>query len=167
VTVVRDTPARRGRWIARLLHGGGRVPGARLFTRAHAHIFQASRGKAISRWFGAPVLVLETVGRQSGRRRTVAIQYLREGDDYVVTAANAGSDHTPAWWLNLRDAGVGVVHLRGRTQRVTPRLATGPERDELWAKITSAYPSVAHYCRYTNRAFPVVVLQVDPQRDAS
>ena len=159
--VVRDGPARRGRWIARLLHGGGRMPGARVFTRMHAGLYRASRGKVISRWFGAPVLVLETIGRHSGRPRRVAIQYLMVGRDYVVTAANAGSDRMPSWWLNLRDARAGVVQVKGRRQQVTPRLATGLERDELWAKITSAYPSVAHYGRYTDRAFPVVVLHVE------
>jgi deazaflavin-dependent oxidoreductase (nitroreductase family) len=166
IDVVRDGRARRGRGIARLLHGGGRIPGARLFTRIHARLYRASRGKVISHWFGAPVLVLETIGRHSGRPRTVAIQYLMVDGDYVVTAANAGSDRTPAWWLNLRDAGVGIVHIKGRRQQVTPRLATGVERDELWAKITAAYPSVGHYRRYTSRAFPVVVLQVESEAPA-
>ena len=161
--VGRDERARRGRWIARLLHGGGRMPGARFITRIHARLYRASRGRAVSRWFGAPVLVLETTGRHSGRLRTVAIQYLMVDGDYAVTAANAGSDRTPAWWLNLRDAGTGIVHVKGRRQQVTPRLATGVERDELWAKITAAYPSVAHYGRYTNRDFPVVVLHVESE----
>jgi deazaflavin-dependent oxidoreductase (nitroreductase family) len=143
------------------------MPGARLFTRIHARLYRASSGKLIARWFGAPVLVLETIGRRSGRRRTVAIQYLMVDGDYVVTAANAGSDRTPAWWLNLREAGTGVVHVNGRREQVTPRLAIGVERDELWATITATYPSVAHYGRYTDRAFPVVLLHVESRNGGS
>ena len=151
-------PSRRGRWVAALLHAGGRIPGARLFTRVHARLYRGSGGRVIRRWFGAPVLVLEVKGRRTGVRRDVSVVYLEVDDGYLVTAANAGNEKTPQWWRNLRAAGAGVVHVAGRRERVRPRLVEGVERERLWARLVDAYPSIAHYTRYTNRTFPLVVL---------
>ncbi len=35
-------------------------------------------------------LLLTTTGRKSGERRDVALNYLREGDAYIVVASNVG-----------------------------------------------------------------------------
>jgi deazaflavin-dependent oxidoreductase (nitroreductase family) len=105
------------------------------------------------------VLALEVVGRKSGRPRTVSIIYLETSSGYLVTAANAGSDAVPQWWLNLRDAGEGTVEVGGRRRRVTPRLLAGAERERRWRELVAAYPSVGHYLRYTDREFPLVLLQ--------
>ena len=94
------------------------------------------------RWYaGAPVMVLETVGRRSGHKRATPILYLRDGDTFVVLAANAGADRTPAWWLNLREAGSGEVIVGRRRIRVTPRLLT----------VASATVSGWHSSRCTHR----------------
>jgi deazaflavin-dependent oxidoreductase (nitroreductase family) len=64
---------------------------------------------------------LETVGRRTGQMRATPVLYLRDGDALVVLAANAGADRTPAWWLNLREAGFGQVILGRSRMRVRPR----------------------------------------------
>ncbi|MBI5103569.1 MAG: nitroreductase family deazaflavin-dependent oxidoreductase [Solirubrobacterales bacterium] len=129
------------------------------FGRWHARLLRLTRGRVAARWFGAPVLVLETVGRRTGARRATPVLYLRDGDAYVVLAANAGSDRTPAWWLNLRDAGEGAVLLGGRRVAVRPRLAEGAERDRLWAAFCDMYAMAEDYARLTDRPLPLVVLE--------
>ena len=87
--------------------------------RLHARLYRISGGRFLPRWFaGAPVMVLETVGRRSGHKRATPVLYLRAGDALIVLAANAGADRTPAWWLNLRDAGSGEVLIGRRRVRV-------------------------------------------------
>ena len=105
------------------------------------------------------VVILETVGRKSGKPRSTAVLYLRDGDDLVVLAANAGADRTPAWWLNLRAAGEGVAVVRGERRRVRPRVAVGEERARLWRDFVRMYPPAAQYTGFTDREFPVVVLE--------
>jgi len=51
---------------------------------------------------GTPVLLLTTTGRKSGERRTRPVGYLPDGDRFLVCGSNGGSDHPPAWSLNLR-----------------------------------------------------------------
>ena len=105
-----------------------------LSTRLHARLNRASRGRLGKRWFGAPVLVLRTVGRKSGQVRETPVLYARDGDSFVVMAS-AGGTRTPAWWLNLRAAGRGEAVLNGRV-----------------------YPAAQAYVRMAERDFPLVVL---------
>jgi deazaflavin-dependent oxidoreductase (nitroreductase family) len=134
-------------------------PLARLGSRVHARLYRATRGRAGRRWFGAPVMVLETVGRRSGRPRATPVLCLRDGDDLVVLGSNAGMARPPAWWLNLRAAGEGVAVVGRERRRVRPRVAEGAERERLWRAFAAMHPQVDNYARYTDRRFPVVVLE--------
>ena len=110
-------------------------------------------------WFGAPVMVLETVGRKSGKPRATPILYLRDGDRLVVQPANAGNDTVPAWWLNLRDAGEGVAVIAGERHSVRPRLATAEEHERLWPAYLRMYPAAGEYLEFTERDLRLIVLE--------
>lgn len=128
--------------------------------RMHAWVYRITGGRVGRRWFArAPVLVLETVGRRSGEKRYTPVLFLRDGDALVVMAANAGASRTPAWWLNLRHAGRGVVHIGSDRRPVRPREVGGAERDRLWAAFVEMYPQAAHYRRFTDRDLPLIALE--------
>jgi deazaflavin-dependent oxidoreductase (nitroreductase family) len=134
----------------------------RAMGRLHARLYRICGGRVLSHWFaGAPVMVLETVGRRSGQTRATPVLYLRDGDAFVVLAANAGADRTPAWWLNLREAGEGGIVVGRRRMRVRPRLLAGSERDGLWRAFVEMYPQAEHYTRFTDRALPLIALEPD------
>lgn len=129
-------------------------------ARVHARLYRLSGGRLGRRWFaGAPVMVLETVGRRSGEKRATPVLYLRDGDALVVMAANAGAVRTPAWWLNLKHAGEGAVVLGRNRIRVRPRELAGEERDRLWREFVAMYPQAAHYPRFTDRVLPLIALE--------
>lgn len=126
----------------------------------HARLYRLTRGRFLPRWFdGAPVMVLETVGRRSGRRRANPVLYLRDGESLVVLAANAGADRTPAWWHNLRAAGEGEVVIGGKRSRVRPRPLDGAERERLWRAFVEMYPQAQIYKTFTERPLPLVALE--------
>ncbi|HEV2814062.1 MAG TPA: nitroreductase/quinone reductase family protein, partial [Solirubrobacteraceae bacterium] len=122
-------------------------------------LYRASRGRLGRAWLGAPVMALETVGRKRGKPRSTAVLYLRDGDDLVVVPSNAGSSRVPAWWLNLEAAGEGHATVGGERRRVRPRVAEGEERDRLWREFVRMYPQAEDYTGFTERQFPVVVLE--------
>lgn len=66
------------------------------FTAVHAALLRRVRLGVLRRWFGAPLLVLETTGHRSGERRAATLAYLPDGDDLIVVPANAGAHRTPA-----------------------------------------------------------------------
>jgi deazaflavin-dependent oxidoreductase (nitroreductase family) len=129
-------------------------------SRLHARLYRLSGGRVLPRWFaGAPVMVLETVGRRTGHTRATPVLYLRYGDALVVLAANAGADRTPAWWLNLREAGEADAVIGAARTRVRPRVLAGTERDRLWRAFVEMYPQAEHYERFTDRALPLIALE--------
>jgi deazaflavin-dependent oxidoreductase (nitroreductase family) len=144
-----ETAARR-----LLVRGSTRYLGA-----LHRVLYRASGGRIGGRLWDLPVVLLTTTGRKSGKKRTVPLCSLRDGDDVVVIASYGGLDQPPAWWLNL-EASPQAELLAGRERRsVTARNATGDERTRLWAEVTSRAPGYLEYERRTDREIPVVILQ--------
>lgn len=129
----------------------------RLLTAAHAAVFCRTDGRLFGRWFGTSILVLETVGRRSGQRRTTPLVYLRDGEDLVVVPANGGAQREPGWWLNLRAAGEAVAVLGRDRCHVVPREATGTERERLWRRFAAVTPVEAYQIQ-GRRRLPVIVL---------
>ena len=109
---------------------------------------------------GMPVLELTTVGRRSGRPRSVMLTSpIRDGEAIVVVASRGGDDRHPDWLLNLQTEPRVEVALRGGARRpMLARVAEGAERERLWKKITAFHPRYAAYQRRTSREIPVVVL---------
>ena len=108
---------------------------------------------------GLPVLLLRTVGRQTGQERTAALVYLKDGKDLVVVASNGGSDRPPAWLLNVQNTPeVGVQIGRDRT-RMNARVADPKERERLWPLVNqnNANRYDAYQAR-TSRPIPVIRL---------
>lgn len=87
------------------------------------------------------------------------ILYARLDGTPVVTAANAGAERHPAWWLNLRAAGEATMDIRGRRSLVVPRELEGEERERAWSALVTAYPAAEHYPSFTARRLPVVALE--------
>lgn len=151
--------AHSSRLLGRVLNLAGRAPLSRYVTVAHARLYRATRGRALGRWFGNPVMVIETIGRRSGKRRATTITYLPHGQTWVIMPINGGSDRTPGWWLNLRAAGSGDVVVAGCRTPIRPRITQGQERDELWRAYVRQSPVMLEYARLTTRQVPVVVLE--------
>jgi F420H(2)-dependent quinone reductase len=69
---------------------------------AQVWIYRRSKGRLVGSVRGTPVLLLTTTGRKSGASRTRPVGYLPDGERFMVCGSNGGSDHAPAWALNLR-----------------------------------------------------------------
>jgi deazaflavin-dependent oxidoreductase (nitroreductase family) len=133
-------------------------PSLRIFWRLHRAFMRLTGGR-FGRVGPMDVLLLTTKGRKSGERRDVALNYLREGDVYVVVASYAGEDRDPAWWRNLVADPQAEVVAAGKRVRVRGREIEGPERERLWTRLVEKDPAYAEYQRRTKRRLPVVVLK--------
>ena len=127
-------------------------------TRIHSAVYRWSGGRLGARLAGIPMLLLTTVGRTSGLRRTLPLAYLADGHDFVVVASNGGQEVDPAWWRNLQQNPEAQVQVGRETFRARARLASPTERARLWPLLTQANPAWAAYEKNTKRTIPVVVL---------
>lgn len=136
-------------------------------ARAQVRVFRLTNGRIGSRWrVGAgfrkpvPTLLLDHVGRRSGRTFTTPLLYLEDGPDLVVVASQGGLPKNPQWYPNLVAHPDTTVRLRGEgVRRVRARTATPDERAELWPRLVELYADFAKYARWTDREIPVVVLE--------
>ncbi len=133
-----------------------------MLTRAHAKLIRLSGGRIQRSYIftgGLPILVLTTIGRKSGKSRSTPVGFIRYGDGFAVLASNAGSDHTPAWWLNLQARPHAKVLANRAPLDVTARRADATEEAALWNEFASLNPGFDEYRRLTARPIPVVVLE--------
>ncbi len=74
----------------------------RLFVSLNLAAYRLTRGWVGGKMAGQTVLLLTTLGRRSGKLHTIPINYYLDQERYVIVASNWGSDHQPAWYINLR-----------------------------------------------------------------
>jgi F420H(2)-dependent quinone reductase len=132
-------------------------------TRVHGFWLRRTRGRLASRnLLVAPrqrVLAVTTIGRKSGRPRTTALGYVRDGEDFAVVASNSGLDRAPAWWMNLQVNPEAEIDAAGERVRVRAREATPEEEERLWPRFLEQYPGFDGYRQLTTREIPVVLLE--------
>ena len=137
----------------------------RLATRhlgaLHRALYSVSGGRIGSRIWGLEIVLLTTTGRRSGRRRTVPLCSLRDGESFVVIASYGGLARSPSWWLNLEHDPRATVRLGRTSHDVVAREAQLDEREDLWLRLVARAPGYLGYQRRTTRRIPIVVL--DPR----
>ncbi|WP_084957286.1 nitroreductase family deazaflavin-dependent oxidoreductase [Thermoactinospora rubra] len=124
--------------------------------------FRANGGKVGGFFAGYDLLLLTTTGARSGRRVTTPVMYLPDGERLIVIASNAGADHHPAWYHNLRADPEATVEVgaEGSVESFPVKAVevTGAERDELYARMAAIAPNFAEYEAKTSRRIPVLAL---------
>jgi deazaflavin-dependent oxidoreductase (nitroreductase family) len=123
--------------------------------------FRANAGKVGGNFAGAPVLLLSTTGRTSGRTYTNPMMYLPVSDDVAVFATKGGADTHPDWYLNLVAHPRVTVEIGDRTYEATATPVEEPERARIYAEQAAAYPGFAEYEAKTTRVIPVIRLVED------
>lgn len=123
---------------------------------AEGHLFDASAGGGVG---FVTSLLLTTVGRRSGEKRTSPLFYGTAGDAYVIIGSKGGAATQPAWYLNLLANPNVEVQVAAERFTARARVATGKEREQLWEQMAQVYPPYRKYQQKTKREIPVVVLE--------
>src|SRR3989304_626901 len=84
----------------------------RCVSATHRFWYRLTGGAIGGKLGKAPMLLLTTTGRKSGRLRTTPLLYLADGENMVVIASNGGSDRDPGWWVNLKHNPRAEVQVR-------------------------------------------------------
>ena len=111
---------------------------------------------------GAPVLLLTTTGRKSGKQRTTPLLYLEDAGRYVVIASVGGAPKHPAWYLNLLANPSATIEVGRRKLEVSGSTAPPEERARLWPLAVQMYAGYDAYKAKTTREIPVVILAPRP-----
>ena len=131
----------------------------KLGSGAHAGVYRATGGKLFGRMGKSPILLLNTVGRKTGRKRTSPLLYVTDGEDFVIIASKGGAAAHPAWYLNLSANPEATVEIGDREVQVEAEAADPEEKARLWQKMVEMYPTYDDYQRKTEREIPLLKLR--------
>lgn len=130
----------------------------------HAFLYRTTNGRIGRRLVDNDMLLLTTIGRNSGTEHTVPLLYLRYGDRLIIIASYGGRPDHPEWYLNLEGHPHASVQILRDRIDVKATTMTNSEQSEWWPKIVDAYGDYAVYQSRTDRRIPVVWL--DPESTA-
>ena len=122
--------------------------------------FRANGGKLGGQFADAPILLLYTKGRRSGKQFLNPLAYYADGDRYLVFASKGGAPAHPDWYGNLVAAGDATVEVGTSTYPVTVTEISGDERDRIYAEQVKVMPGFGEYAQKTEgiRTIPVLRL---------
>ncbi|MCX6396380.1 MAG: nitroreductase family deazaflavin-dependent oxidoreductase [Propionibacteriales bacterium] len=133
--------------------------------KAHVRVYRLTKGRIGGKWrIGAgwkkpvPTLLLDHVGRKSGKQFTTPLLYLLDGPNVVIVASQGGLPKNPQWYANLVATPATKVQIKGEVRDVLAHTADGTERAALWPKLVELYADFENYQAWTEREIPVVVL---------
>lgn len=133
----------------------------RRFSALHRGWLRLTGGRLGNKFRGAPIVLLTTKGRKTGKERTWPLLTLREGDGYVFAASNGGHDQHPGWYLNLEANPDVTIKDNSTTAAGRARITSGAERAGWYAKFVETYKAYGDYAEATEREIPIVI--VEPQ----
>jgi len=125
----------------------------RLFSKIHASVYIRSNGRRRNTMNNLPVLLLTSTGRKRGRKYTVPVVYLVEGNGFLIAP---GVVPRPDWYLNLKHDPYAEIQIGAQTIPVKAEELSDLERTCLWDTIPE------HWKAYERRAgitLPLIILQ--------
>ena len=131
----------------------------RAITDSHVCLYRLTRGRLGGRIRGVDIVLVDHVGRKSGKRRTTPLLFIEDGENLVIVASKGGSPKHPIWWLNLQANPETSVQVGGERRRVRAREASDSERERIWPRLVEVWPDYDAYQRRTERRIPVVILE--------
>ncbi len=137
----------------------------KVMSRVNVWFYRRTNGRVGGKWrIGAgfrkpvPTLLLDHDGRKSGRRFTVPLLYLGDGDDVVVVASQGGMSTHPQWYRNLLADPNVTVQVKDDRYAAVARTASPEEKQRLWPLVAEVWPSYDDYQAATDRQIPLIVL---------
>ena len=128
------------------------------FNKQIMEEFHANAGKVGGRFDGVNILILTTTGAKSGQTRWNPLAYSKDGGRYIIVASKGGAPTNPDWYHNLVANNSAVIEVGTDVIPVEATIATGAERERLYAQHASRMPQFNQYAQNTTRQIPVVIL---------
>lgn len=134
-------------------------PVIRIMSRVNTWLYRLTGGRVFGRWLhGEPIVLVTVTGRKTGRKLTVPLVALHDGERVIVVASKGGMDKHPLWYLNLVADPDVEVQEGTSTRRMRAKTADDAERANYWPKLVALNGDFEDYQARTARKIPVVIL---------
>ena len=128
------------------------------WARKQAELFEGSGGAKGATLRGMPIVLLTSIGAQSGKLRKSPLMRVEHDGEYAVVASLGGAPKHPVWYYNLRKHPHVELQDGPVKKDYVAREVAGEEKAVWWERAVAAYPDYADYQKKTTRQIPVLVL---------
>ncbi len=134
--------------------------GKRLLHHLDRLVFRLSDGRLSAGQLlgGISAITVTATGARSGLSRSVPLNEIRDGGDYILIASNWGNEAYPAWYHNIRANPRVTVTIDQQSAEYIARQVLDGEKERAWGIALAIYPGYEAYRRRLKRPVPVFVL---------
>ncbi len=129
------------------------------FMALNTFAIRVSRGRLGSRLGTQTILLLHSVGHNSGKHYVTPIAYFQTEGFYFLVGSNWGKEQNAGWYYNLLAQPRTTIEVKGQKIPVEAHPAEGLEYERLWEYATHHHTPYLHYKEMTRRHIPIMVLQ--------
>ena len=141
---------------------GEYAPSSQQWVRDQVAEFEASdgaRANTLERT-GDPIVVITSVGAQTGKLRKNPVMRVERDGKYVAVASKGGAPDDPTWADNFRaHPEVDLQDGPDKATYLARELPDGPERDDWWQYAVETWPTYGEYQEKTDRLIPLFLLE--------
>jgi deazaflavin-dependent oxidoreductase (nitroreductase family) len=134
-------------------------PSTSAWARQQAELYEGTNGEKGRDLRGRPVIVLTSVGANTGKLRKTALMRVEHDGRYAVVASMGGALKHPVWYHNLKKNPHVELQDCAAKRDYTAREVMGDEKAVWWERAVETWPDYAAYQRKTERQIPVFVLE--------
>jgi F420H(2)-dependent quinone reductase len=130
----------------------------KLLIKVNVFLYRLTNGMIGGKLGRNSIMLLNSVGRKTGKLHTIPINYFRDGNNYYIVGSNWGREHHAGWYFNLKDKPETTIQIKNRVIKVQVREAAGEEYDRLWKSVTAQNSFYNNYQAHTQRKIPIMIL---------
>ena len=138
---------------------GEYAPSSAKWVRDQVEEIESSGGTRGTLNRGVPVIIVTSVGSQSGKLRKNPVMRVEHDGRYAAVASKGGTPENPSWYRNLVEHPLVEVQDGTHKGDYTARELSGDERQEWWERALAVWPDYADYQTKTDRQIPVFLLE--------
>ncbi len=106
-----------------------------------------------------PCLLLTTIGRKSGKKRTLPLLYGECDGGLIIVASKGGAPAHPLWYLNLVANPQVEVQVASEVFSAEAKTVSDDDRERYWDLMAKIWPFYNDYQAKTDRQIPLVFLR--------
>lgn len=141
----------------------GRFSVSRAARFLHPRLYRRAAGRGLlGRVLGCETILLTTVGRRSGRPRSVAlfaVPMAEPAGSWAIIGSRGGSGEIPAWYRNLVERPRVAVQVRRDRFEARAREVFDLEYEAIFERAAAAYAGYRLYREEAGHHIPIVVLE--------
>jgi deazaflavin-dependent oxidoreductase (nitroreductase family) len=119
-------------------------------------LYRASAGRLWLSGPEMPTMLLTTKGRKTGKRRTVPVYYVHDGENLVAACENFGLQHASCWPINALAHPQVEAQIGACVQGYRARLATAEETARNMPLLLDMWPAHNTYLERSGQRYVFV-----------